>query len=170
MEKEKLDKIVKQNDEILERLTKGTVEPPKKKSVPSSAETDCSGYALTESVLTEAEKDFCAALMQATHGKFYVLTKIRIEDVIYVKRKGREKTAINSDRGRIKPRHFDFILCDEQGSPKAAVELDDPSHKSKKAQATDAFKDALCEAVGLPMIRFDVADTYEDEAISKRLP
>ena len=109
-------------------------------------------------------------LVRACHKKYNVLTKTRVEDVIYVTREGRSRSEIFRDRGRIKSRHFDFLLCDNQAQPIAAIELDDSSHNTAKARETDRFKDELCASVGLEMIRFKVADRYDVDEICQRLP
>ena len=45
----------------------------------------------------------------------------------------------------------------------AAIELDDPSHNTKKAAEIDAFKNELFDTVEIPLIRIDVEDDYSQE-------
>lgn len=85
--------------------------------------------------------------------EFLVMSKVRMEDVLAAPR-GLTNSERSSMRGRIKSRHFDFVVCDaSELQPVAVVELDDSSHRSAKAQEADRFKDRACADAGLVLLR-----------------
>lgn len=110
-------------------------------------------YYARESVLSAAENRLASVVAQVVPADVHVLTRIRVEDVINVRKKGRTNSEIASDRGRIKSRHFDFLLVNRGYAPIAIIELDDSSHRKASAQKADQFKNDLCVAVGIPLIR-----------------
>lgn len=92
----------------------------------------------------------------------HILSKVRMEDIIRVKEE-LPYSEKSSARGRIKSRHIDFIIADPENLYiLLAIELDDNSHKYKKAKEIDQFKNEVFEAVGLPYIR-----TYGYDDIEK---
>lgn len=122
-----------------------------------------------ESVLSAAENKFMACLQAAIQDGVTVIPKIRVEDVIGVKRKGREYGDYQSDRGKIKSRHFDFVLVNRGYKPIAVIELDDASHNTAKAEAADAFKNALCQHANLPIYRFPAHPTPSSTQIEEKM-
>ena len=112
------------------------------------------------SLLTRTEQSFCSILIrEAQKRNLHVCPKVRLEDIICVT----DKENRNKYRGYIKSRHVDFVLIDKYYQTVAAIELDDPSHNTKKAAEIDAFKNELFETVEIPLIRIDVKDNYSRE-------
>lgn len=105
-------------------------------------------------LLTKREWEFYKRLKKITDKyNLHILSKVRMEDVIKVK-KGLPYSETQSARGRIKSRHIDFIIAEpEYLQVLIAIELDDNSHKYKKAKESDTFKNDVFNAVGLPYIR-----------------
>lgn len=59
-------------------------------------------------------------------------------------------------RAFISQKRLDFVLLDRlDGSVLGVVELDDHTHDSAKARKADRQRDALLEACGYPVVRFD---------------
>ena len=54
-------------------------------------------------------------------------------------------------------------------SPIFAIELDDHSHKTARAKKRDMFKNDLCAAISLPLLRIDVTEAGALEALTQRL-
>jgi hypothetical protein len=50
--------------------------------------------------------------------------------------------------------HFDFVICRDM-IPEYAVEFDGPSHRSARAVANDAKKNAICDRFEFPLLRID---------------
>lgn len=92
----------------------------------------------------------------------HILSKVRIEDIIEVNNELQYKEK-QSARGRIKSRHFDFVLANPENLyVMCVIELDDSSHNSKKVKTSDEFKNKLCETVNLPIVRcYDINGVEE---------
>jgi len=120
------------------------------------------------SLFSRAELLFLTALREAAPTAD-VFGKVRLEDVIEV-RPSVSSSVKNSERGRIKPRHLDFVLVEPSTTEiLCAVELDDSSHTSARARASDAFKDAALAAAGVPLIRVVASNRYDVDALRGRL-
>ena len=90
-----------------------------------------------------------------------ILPKVRIWDIIEVNT-GLNNSERTSAQNKIKSKHFDFVLADNNLYIKCVIELDDSSHNSEKAKASDEFKNKVCETVNLPIIRcYDVNGVEE---------
>ena len=87
-----------------------------------------------------------------------ICPKVRLEDFINVTARERMKY-----RGYIKSRHVDFLICDSALHILAALELNDPSHSSAKAQQTDNFKNQLYASIGLPLFRIPTGQDYSQK-------
>jgi very-short-patch-repair endonuclease len=48
---------------------------------------------------------------------------------------------------------IDFLLCNKQGVPICAIELDDSSHNRAKVKEKDGYKDAVFAEARLPIVR-----------------
>lgn len=95
-----------------------------------------------------------------------ILPKVRIWDIIDVN-KGLNNSERTSAENRIKPRHFDFVLTDNDLYIKCIIELDDNSHNNEKSKSTDEFKNKLCEMVNLPIIRCYNINGVENQICEK---
>jgi uncharacterized protein DUF2726 len=117
-------------------------------------------YRKRKALLSPAERSFLGVLEQALGADYRIFAKVRVADVIGV-RSGLARSAYQSAMIRIKPRHFDFVLCaPEDLSVIGAIELDDASHEGPRRQARDAFLVAACAAAGLPLVKVRAASTY----------
>ncbi len=114
--------------------------------------------------VNRSELAFFHALARAVPPSFFVLTKPRLEDVIGVKKNLGDAKLGFALRGRVKSRHIDFLVIDDQGRPRIAIELDGRSHKSKKALAGDVLKDGIFAAVNLPLRRVIVGEDFAKAA------
>jgi len=133
---------------ILSFRDKGFTPP---KTAPSDART-YAAYERAESLfVNRSELAFFHALRRILPREYHLHSKVRLEDIVRVRSRfsGQARWAL---RGRVKSRHVDYLITDEQGVPRAAIELDGTSH-NKDALAADMLKDGIFEAVGLPLIR-----------------
>jgi len=127
------------------------------------------GYESREFLLTQTENTFFKGLQSALKNEYSLFSKVRVEDVIKAKQQ-RDRSKYNSLRGRIKSRHFDFVACDPETSKiEFIVELDDASHGRASAKKTDAFKDAIADSSGIPLLRFVPGDEITEEEITNRI-
>ena len=117
-------------------------------------------YQLSKYLLSKAERSFYGVLVQAVGDSGIVFSKVRVADVIHPMKKlnrSEWQRAFNA----ISSKHFDFILCDPADcSIKLAVELDDSSHETSKAQRRDALLNGACQSAGLPLLRIKAARSY----------
>lgn len=118
-------------------------------------------YRLLPALLSKAELSFYGPLTQA--AKAYdvtVFSKVRIADVLApVKNSDRKiwQRAFNA----ISSKHFDFVVCSNKDSMiLLAVELDDKSHNTQKAQKRDRIVNTACDTAGLPLLRFKTKGGY----------
>ena len=73
-------------------------------------------------------------------------------------------------RNRIKSRHIDFLLCRMKDvQPLLAIELDDSSHESFKANASDVIKNEILKQAGMPLLRVRASATYDPAQLSKMI-
>jgi hypothetical protein len=79
------------------------------------------------------------------HLQASVFPKMRVADVLRIERSG------ISDRyyTYALKAHFDFVVADDQGRPKLAIEFDGSGHDP----VNDHLKNDLCERFGLPLVR-----------------
>ena len=110
-------------------------------------------------LLTKTEYTFYGLLKKkCDEASLLICPKVRLEDFIDVTAEEKMKY-----RGYIKSRHIDFLICDSKLRIAAAIELDDSSHKSNKAQSADAFKNELYRAIGLPLYRIKTNENYTEK-------
>jgi hypothetical protein len=99
-------------------------------------------------------------LEQAVNDKYRVFGKVRVADVASVKATG-SRSAWQRAFNRISSKHFDFVMCARDDlSIKAAVELNDRSHGSRKRQERDQFLIELCRSISLPLIIVPAQQSY----------
>ena len=126
-------------------------------------------YRKRKALLSPAERSFLGVLEQAVGADYRIFAKVRVADVIGV-RSGLARSAYQSAINRIKPRHFDFVLCaPDDLSIVGAIELDDASHERPRRHARDAFLVAACAAAGLPLVQVRAAITHPVDQIRAKI-
>lgn len=117
-------------------------------------------YQLSKYLLSKAERSFYGVLVQVIGSSGLVFSKVRVADVIAPK-KGLNQSDWQRAFNAISSKHFDFLICDPNDcSVMLAVELDDSSHGSAKAQKRDNLLNVACESAGLPLLRIKAAKGY----------
>lgn len=90
-----------------------------------------------------------------------VCPKVRVLDLIEP-RKGRKDytTLIN----KVKSKHVDFVICDQDLRIKAILELDDNSHDTTSRKERDEFLNSILQSVGYTVLhtRAVTESTLED--------
>ena len=126
-------------------------------------------YEKEESLFTPAERSFLGVLDQAVGEHYRILGKIRLADVIRVKR-GLSAAARQSAFNKIQSKHLDFVVCDPDDlSIQFVIELDDKSHAKAKRQSRDEFVNQALAAAGVPLSRFPVKRTYSVQDIQNEI-
>jgi hypothetical protein len=108
-------------------------------------------------LLSPAELDFYKALERNVGGRYTVCMKVRLADVIACPR-----AAWRMGYGRlIAQKHLDFVLIDPETTRiRAAIELDDRTHRLRVRRARDRFVEAAMRAAGVPLLRVPAANVY----------
>jgi len=135
-------------------------------SPPKTSRSDARTYTAYERAeslfVNRSELAFFHSLRRVLPREYHLHSKVRLEDIVRVKKtiKGQAHWQL---RGRVKSRHVDYLITDDDGVPKAAIELDGSSH-NKDALNADILKDGIFEAVGLPLIRVRSGVNYSQAA------
>ena len=117
-------------------------------------------YQLSKYLLSKAERSFYGVLVQAIGSSGLVFSKVRLADVIAPK-KGLNRSDWQRAFNAISSKHLDFLVCDPGDcSIKLAIELDDSSHGSAKAQKRDNLLNGACASAGLSLLRIKAARSY----------
>jgi hypothetical protein len=113
-------------------------------------------YQRYECLLTEAEGRFYEALNAAVGSQYKICPKVRMADLLCVVGPDPQHRAF----WQIANKHIDFVLCDRQLRPLAAIELDDSSHQRRDRRQRDVFVDRAFARAGLPLFRWPVRSSY----------
>lgn len=111
-------------------------------------------------LLSTAEQSFLGVLELALAGRYRIMAKVRVLDLIRVKA-GLPADKRQSALNRIQSKHVDFVLCQPSDlSVAGAIELDDASHNRASRRQRDAFLDEAFSAAGIPLYRFAAKRAY----------
>ena len=106
-------------------------------------------------------------IVTATQGKYSVLAKVRLADIVTVAR-GDEHW--QSQFNRISSKHADFVLCAlESFEPLLVIELDDASHDRTDAQQRDMVKSKALEAARVPLLRLRAKNVSTPQDLARRI-
>ena len=94
---------------------------------------------------------------------YHIHSKVRLEDIIRVKRGLPEKTRWAA-RGRVKSRHVDYLITNRAGHIILAIELDGRSHDARNPSESDKVKTALFKSANVPLRRILVGEDFESIA------
>ena len=142
---------------LLKRAKKGGASAPQ------------SRYTRSAYLLSKAELSFYGVLKQAVGEGGVIFSKVRVADVLSPV-KGQERSAWQRAFNKISAKHFDFVICEPNGSSiRLALELDDSSHNSSKRVKRDEFLNQACESAELPLLRIRAAKSYSIEDIREQL-
>jgi hypothetical protein len=123
-------------------------------------------------VFTNNEQDFFRILHQTLNGKYHILSKVRLLDILRIdedlkyKDRGKYWAAFN----RVTKLHLDFILISkDKHYIECIIELDDKSHSIRKER--DDFLNAIIQSINFPFIRIPARanGTYSHEYIMQHL-
>lgn len=126
-------------------------------------------YERYSSILTPAEQHFYKVLASAVGGRAIIMAKVRIADVIRVRRtvKGKQFWSYFS---KISQKHIDFVLLEPSTlQTLCLIELDDKSHLQVNRSQRDKFVNRIMAEVGIPLYRFPVRRRYSGIEILERL-
>jgi len=98
--------------------------------------------------MSEVERQLFRRLTEALPEKL-VLPQVQLCRFVEV-RDVRGRMAVLNRYNRLSA---DFVICNADAAVERVVELDDRSHNREVARSRDAKKDAVLNAVGIPIVR-----------------
>ena len=123
-------------------------------------------YGLRDAFLSPAEISFFHVLKGALAPEHYLVTKVRLEDLFFVRQPHKNRNA----RNLIAQKHVDFVICHAVTmQPLLGIELDDSSHQHAKRVERARFVEGVFEAANLPLMRVKAARNYAQEEIAERI-
>lgn len=126
-------------------------------------------YVAQKALFTPAERAFLIALDRAVAPDQRVFGKVRLADIARPQ-SGLKRSVRQTAFNRISAKHFDFVVCRAADlMPLCAVELDDASHRRPAAAVNDTFKNKLCAAIGLPLLRVRARRGYSVPELQQEL-
>ncbi len=104
-------------------------------------------------ILTDREYKFYTTLRPlADEAGLHIYTKVRLADLIEPKPKS-ENPMWMECFNKIRSKHIDFALADDDTNIIALIELDDSSHKRQDRVERDIFVDAVLKNTGYTLLR-----------------
>jgi hypothetical protein len=117
-------------------------------------------YVPAKALFSPAERSFLGVLDQVVGPEHRVFGKVRVADLASLK-PGLAPSARQGALNRVAAKHVDFVVCRASDlSVVCAVELNDSSHASKRAQARDELLGNVCKAIGLPLFQLPAKRAY----------
>lgn len=125
-------------------------------------------YRPAKALFSPAERVFLGVLDQAVGVDHRVFGKVRVADIASVN-PGLSNSARQGALNRIAAKHFDFVVCRASDlSVVCAVELNDKSHASPRAQARDDLLLNVCKTINLPLLTVTAKQTYSLHEVQAR--
>ena len=116
-------------------------------------------YKKKDYFFNQSERKFYYTLSEILNNKFFLFSKVRISDLLYLSKYQKEKQRY---RNKIQSKHIDFIVCDKQNiKPLLAIELDGSSHLRNDRIERDKFVNEIFKDAGLPILHIKVCDSYD---------
>jgi len=126
-------------------------------------------YKQLDSLFTPSERSFYGVLISVSPKEYTVFAKVRIADILTPDTKDNKsdwRTLFN----KISSKHFDFVICNNETlKPLAAIELDDKSHVTKRANRRDMLVNEACSSAKFSLIRIDAKAAYVPEIIFQKV-
>ena len=114
-------------------------------------------YANRQTLLSRGEMAFHGPLLEAVAGKYLVMCKVRLADIITCS----QTNWYQGWGGAIAQKHIDFVLCDPVTTRFIlAIELDDRSHERPDRRRRDAFVNQVMADAAVRLIRFQARAHY----------
>jgi hypothetical protein len=126
-------------------------------------------YTLEHTLFAPDETAFLAALDEAVGGDYRVFGKVRLSDLVAVRR-GAGKRVLAQASARIEPLTIDFLVCGrESARVVCAIALVGGRLRRGRTHAADKALGRACDALGLPLVRVAVAETYSAKALADQI-
>jgi hypothetical protein len=118
-----------------------------------------------KALLTKVEAAFGQVLLTLSGDRIHMVCKPRLAD--FIQHDSADGFAAFNP---ISQKHVDFLFCRKTDwMPMLAVELDDSSHNLAHRRKRDAFVNNLMAHLGIPLLRVELREMHELEALVKKL-
>lgn len=145
------------------KVTEPSKEKPAKYYSSDKPREERKYYKVKEGFFTRSEYQFFTELNKQNQGNYYVLSKVRLEDIVEVV-PGLDRKVRFGKRNVIKSRHIDFVLVDKlTGKVAHAIELDGYSHNNRKQQESDRKKNKILKQCGVNLHRIRVGQNFIEQ-------
>lgn len=115
-------------------------------------------------IFTSAEKNFQNLVEQAMGGKYRVINRVKLADIVTI-RNGVSDRASQSAVNNAEGKYLDFVICDRHSMKLlGAIDLVDTQGKGYKIKK-DWFVSGALEAASIPHLRIKVKANYTLEEI-----
>ena len=106
---------------------------------------------MNDHILSDNELAFFKKLKVITDEyNLLIFTKVRLADIF--------KTSDYSSLAKIRSKHIDFIICDNETKPIKFIELDDSTHNNKKNAENDIKKNEIFKSMNIDIFRININD------------
>ncbi|EDP8671266.1 DUF2726 domain-containing protein [Salmonella bongori] len=104
--------------------------------------------------LTTRERDFFNKLIEDLKSEYYVLSQVRVVDIITPNRQFIESSReFNALFRQVSQWHCDFLIINRDFNVELAIELDDSTHKHPKRKRRDEIFNTAFSHSGVTLIR-----------------
>lgn len=126
-------------------------------------------YSKNTALFSPAERSFFGVVNDAVADNFTIFAKVRVADAVSVQSMA-DRSAWQIAFNKISSKHFDFVLCDKGDlSLLGVIELDDKSHQRNDRIERDQLLENVCQSAQLPLIRFDVKNSYAVQVVRAKI-
>ena len=130
-------------------------------------------FSKKSSLFTQVERSYLNMLEQAVKGKYKVMNRVKMADILELKNNVDAKSRIAASV-KLNAKYLDFVLCDPADmSIVAVVDLVNNNSKAGHKAVPDWFVSGALEASGIPYIRMKIKAGYTaadiQAAIASRL-
>lgn len=156
----------KSNKKFKELMEKQAIKEQKEKTIIKEKQEKNinSPYKLNQNIFTDSERFFYKILKEITYNMdLIIMTKVRLADIIYTNEY--DYTYFN----KIKAKHIDFVLIDNNGKIKLLIELDDKSHENQERKERDKFLNKIFENLNINLLRIPAKYIYNKEELEKKI-
>ncbi len=126
-------------------------------------------YTLGQTLFSPEEATFLEALDDAVGGDYRVFGKVRLSDLVVVRR-GVGRRLLEQSSARIESLKIDFLVCGRKSAAVVcAVELVSGKSRKGRGRAPDKALGRACDALRLPLVRVPMAETYSTKALAEQI-
>ena len=116
-------------------------------------------------LFTPVERSFLELIEEAVGGRYRVLCRVKLTDIVAIRQSTDKKTTKNS-LSRAGGRNLDFVLCSRQDMmPVMAIDLVHKNGKDGYKSQRDWFTSGSLDAARIPHVRIKVRSGYQAKDI-----